>query len=123
MTMLTAGQDRERSAVDDKYRWNLAAVYPELAAWRAAKDAVTAELPRLRTYQGRLGSSAHVLADALEEASRQDKEIGRLGVYAGMFADHDTRGAGPQGRQPEMQQVAAGLKAQTAPLEPELLPL
>src|SRR5258705_269281 len=123
MTMLTAGQDRERSAVDDKYKWNLADVYPELATWRAAKDAVTAELPRLRTYQGRLGSSAHVLADALEEASRQDKEIGRLGVYAGMFADQDTREAGPQGMQQEMQQLAADFKAQTSYIEPELLHL
>src|SRR5258705_9867722 len=123
MTMLTAGQDRDRSAVDDKYKWNLADVYPELAAWRAAKDAVTAELPRLRTYQGRLGSSAHVLADALEEASRQDKEIGRLGVYAGMFADQDTREAGPQGMQQEMQQLAADFKAQTSYIEPELLHL
>src|SRR5258705_369755 len=121
MTMLTAGQDRDRSAVDDKYKWNLADVYPELAAWRAAKDAVTAELPRLRTYQGRLGSSAHVLADALEEASRQDKEIGRLAVYAGMFADQDTREAGPQGMQQEMQQLGADFKAQASYIEPELL--
>src|SRR5258705_13507693 len=97
MTMLTAGQDRERSAVDDKYKWNLADVYPELAAWRAAKGAVTAELPRLRTYQGRLGSSAHVLAGAPEEAARKDKEIGGVAVYARVFADHGTRGAGPQG--------------------------
>src|SRR5258706_12744190 len=104
MTMLTAGQDRERSAVDDKYKWNLADVYPELAAWRAAKGAVTAELPRLRTYQGRLGSSAPVLADALEEASRQDKEIGRPAVYAGMFADQGTRGAGTPGQPQEMAQ-------------------
>src|SRR5258705_1112252 len=123
MTMLTAGQDRERSAVDDKYKWNLVDVYPELAAWRAAKDAVTAELPRLRTYQGRLGSSAHVLADALEEASRQDKEIGRLGGYAGVLADQDTREAGPQGMQQEMQQLAADFKAQTSYIEPELLHL
>jgi len=121
MTTLTAGQGGERSAVDDKYKWNLADVYPELTAWRAAKDAVTAELPRLRTYQGRLGSSAHVLADALEEASRQDKEIGRLAVYAGMFADQDTREAGPQGMQQEMQQLAADFKAQASYIEPELL--
>src|SRR5258705_1665969 len=102
MTMLTAGQDRERSAVDDKYKWNLADVYPELTAWRAAKDAVTAELPPLRTYQGRLGSSAHVLADALEEAARQDNEIGPLAVYARVFAGQDTREARPPRMPPAM---------------------
>ena len=121
MTTLLAGQDRERSAIEDQYKWNLADLYPELPAWRAAKDAVAAELPRLRTWQGRLGSSAQVLADALEEASRQDKAIGRLAVYAGMLADQDTREAGPQGMQQEMQQLVADFKAQTSYMEPELL--
>ena len=34
-------------------------------AWRAAKTKVEAELPKLRSYQGKLGSSAQALADAL----------------------------------------------------------
>src|SRR2546421_2248019 len=123
MTTLTAGQDRERSTVDEKYTWNLADIYPDLAAWRAAKDAVARELPRLRTYQGKLGSSAQLLADALEDASTLDKEIGRLSVYAGMLADQDTREAGPQGMQQEMQQLTADFKAQISYIEPELLRL
>ena len=77
MTTLTAGQDRDRSTIDDRYKWNLADLYADLAVWRAAKDAVTSELPRLRTYQGQLGSSAQRLADALEDASRLEKAIGR----------------------------------------------
>ena len=58
---LTAGQDRERSAIDDKYKWNLADIYPDLAAWRAAKEAVVRALPGLRAYEGTLGSSAPIL--------------------------------------------------------------
>jgi oligoendopeptidase F len=121
MTTLTAGQDRERAAIRDEYKWNLADIYPELAAWRAAKDAVTRELPRLRTYQGTLGSSAQLLADALEDASRLDKAIARLSVYAGTLSDQDTRESGPRGMQQEMQQLAADFKAQTSYIEPELL--
>jgi len=115
---LTAGQDRDRSAIGDKYKWNLTDLYPDLAAWRAAKEAIARELPRLRTYQGKLGSSAQLLADALEDTSRLDKEIARLSVYAGMLADQDTREAGPQGMQQEMQQLAADFKAQVAYVEP-----
>ncbi|HEY3162384.1 MAG TPA: oligoendopeptidase F [Vicinamibacterales bacterium] len=121
MVTLTAGQDRERSAIDDKYKWNLADIYPDLAAWRAAKEAATRELQGLRAYEGKLGSSAQLLADALEDMSRLDKAIGRLAVYAGMLADQDTREAGPQGMQQEMQQLMADFKAQTSYVEPELL--
>ena len=121
MATLMAGQDRERSAIDDKYKWKLADVYPDLTSWRTAKAAIASELPQLRSYQGRLGTSAALLADALEHASRLDKEIGRLSVYAGMLADQDTRESGPQGMQQEMQQLAADFKAQTSYMEPELL--
>ena len=121
MAVLTTGQDRDRSAIRDKYKWNLADVYPDATAWRAAKDAIARELPTLRSYQGRLGSSAQVLADALETMSRLDKEIARLSVYSGMLADQDTRVAGPQGMQQEMQQLAADFKAHIAYVEPELL--
>ena len=120
-TTLIAGQDRERSAIDDKYKWNLTDIYPDPGAWRRAKEALAHELPRLRAYQEKLGSSAELLADALENASRIDKEISRLAVYAGMTADQDTREAGPQGMQQEMQQLGADFKAQTSYMEPELL--
>jgi oligoendopeptidase F len=121
MTTLTAGQDRERSAIGELYKWNLADIYPDVAAWRAAKESIVRELPRLRDYEGRLGSSPQALADALDDTFRIDKEIARLSVYAGMLADQDTREAGPQGMQQEMQQLAADFKAQTSYVDPELL--
>jgi oligoendopeptidase F len=121
MATLTAGQDRERSTIDEQYKWNLADIYPDVATWRATREAIVRELPRLRDNEGRLGSSPQVLADALDEAFRIDKEIARLSVYAGMLADQDTREAGPQGMQQEMQQLAADFKAQTSYMEPELL--
>jgi len=121
MATLTAGQDRERSSISEPYTWTLADIYPDVAAWRAAKESITRELPLLRDYEGRLGSSPQVLADALDAAFRVDKEIARLSVYAGMLADQDTREAGAQGMQQEMQQLAADFKAQTSYTDPELL--
>src|SRR5215831_17309759 len=121
MAGATAVDERDRSAIDEEYKWNLADVYPSAAAWRTEKQRVAGELPALRAYQGTLGSSAEALADALEHATRIDKAISRLYVYAGMLADQDTREAGPQGMQQEMQQLHADFKAQTAYIEPELL--
>jgi oligoendopeptidase F len=118
---LTAGQNRDRTAIEDKYKWNLADIYPDGAAWRRAKDTIRRELPSMRRYQGQLASSPQVLFEALEEANRLDKEMARLSVYAGMLADQDTREAVPQGMQQEMQQLTADFKAATSYIEPELL--
>jgi oligoendopeptidase F len=121
MSVLTFGQSRDRAQVADPYKWNLADIYPSEAAWRAEKEKITAELPTVRAFQGKLGSSAATLADALETSSRLDKELSRLYVYASMLADQDTRQSGPQGMQQEMQQLYANFAAQASYIEPELL--
>jgi oligoendopeptidase F len=121
LTVATSAQDRDRSKIPDKYKWNLADIYPDVATWRAAKDKLAAELPKIRSYQGTLGSSPKALADALEHMSRLDKELSRLYVYASMLADQDTRESEPQGMQQEMQQLAASFGAEAAYIEPEIL--
>jgi oligoendopeptidase F len=121
MSVVLAGQERDRAKIADRFKWNLADIYSSDAAWRTAKDQQAAELPRLRDYQGKLGSSAQTLADALELSSRLDKELSRLYVYASMLSDLDTRQSGPQGMQQEMQQLYANFGAAAAYVEPEVL--
>ena len=123
MTVLTQEPERDRARIDDRYKWNLADIYPDDGAWRAGKDRVAAELPGIRASAGRLGESAQTLAGALELFSRLDKEIARLYVYAGLRADEDTRAAGPQGMKQEMQQLHADFGAEAAFMEPEILRL
>ena len=121
MTVLMSAQERDRAKVPQKFTWNLADIYPSETAWRTQKDAIAAELPKLRTFQGKLGSSPQILADTLELSSHLDKELSRLYVYASMLADQDTRMSGPQGMQQEMRQLYASYGAQAAFIEPELL--
>src|SRR5689334_9460298 len=121
MSVLTIGQERDRARVADKYKWNLADIYPDVATWRKQKDAIAAELPRLREFRGKLGSSSQTLASALELSSRLAKELTRLYVYASMLSDTDTRVSEPQGMQQEMQQIFAQFGAEASYIEPELL--
>jgi oligoendopeptidase F len=121
MTVLMTAQDRDRAKVADTYKWNLADVYDSHAAWRAQKEKITAEIPRLREFQGKLESSSATLADALEMMSRLDKELSRLYVYASMLSDEDTRVSHSQGMQQEMQQIYANFGAQGSYIEPEVL--
>jgi oligoendopeptidase F len=121
MSVLTIGQERDRAKVADKYKWNLADIYPDVATWRKQKDAIAAELSKLRDFRGKLGSSPQTLASVLELSTRLAKELTRLYVYASMLADTDTRVSEPQGMQQEMQQIFAQFGAEASFVEPELL--
>src|SRR3954463_5626082 len=93
LTISAGAQSRDRSQTPDKFKWNLAEIYPTDAAWRAAKAKLAADLPQLRQYQGKLASSAATLAEALEKQADFSKELNREYTYAGMLADQDTRDA------------------------------
>jgi oligoendopeptidase F len=114
-------QDRDRSKIPDKYKWNLADLYASDAAWRAEKDRVAADLPQLKAFQGRLASSAAALADGLDKVFALDRTLNRLGVYATSAADQDTRDSAHQGMKQEIAQLASAFSAQAAFVEPEIL--
>ncbi len=120
-TLTGLAQTRDRTSVPDNYKWNLADLYPTDAAWRSEKDAAAERVPALAQFKGKLGSSAAVLADALDTAVGGRQDLSRLYVYASMLADQDTRDAAHQGMQQEMIQLATDFGAAVAFIEPEIL--
>ena len=121
LTLTAAAQERDRSRIPDKYKWNLAEIYPTEAAWRAGKDRLAAEIPQVAQFQNKLTSSAAVLADALEKMSALDKELSRLYTYASMLGDQDTRDSVHQGMRQGMADLVAKLAAADAFVQPEIL--
>ena len=116
-----SAQQQERSAIADKYKWDLTHLYPSDDAWKAAKDKVAAAIPTLSQYKGTLGASGARLADALDAANGVSKEFVRVYIYANMKSDEDTRVSRYQAMQQEMQQMAARFGAETSFIEPEIL--
>jgi oligoendopeptidase F len=121
LTLHPAAQERERSAIPDQYKWNLADIYPSMDAWRSAKDDLSRNVSQIGAYRGQLESSAATLADALDRMYALDKELSRLYVFASMLADQDTRDATHQGMRQEMIELAATVGAESAYIEPEVL--
>jgi oligoendopeptidase F len=121
VTLSGLAQERDRSNFPEKYKWNLADLYPSDAAWRSAKDKAAANLPMLGTFKGKLGSSPATLAIALETMSAVDKQLSRLFAYATMLADQDTRDSQHQGMKQEMVHLYADFGAQASFIEPEIL--
>jgi oligoendopeptidase F len=119
--LVMRAQERDRSKVPDQYKWNLTDLYPSDEAWRAAKEKLVAELPRIREFKGTLTTAPQRLADALEFTSRLSKELARLYSYASMAADQDTRDSKYQAMRQEMVQVGASFGAETSFFEPEIL--
>ena len=52
LTLVGAAQERDRSKVSDKYKWDLTHIYPSDEAWRSAKDKLVAEIPQDQGVQG-----------------------------------------------------------------------
>jgi oligoendopeptidase F len=120
-TAAVSPAERDRASVSDKYKWNLADVYPSAGEWRAARDRVSSDLPSLEKWRGQLMASASSLADALECRSEIRKTVIRLYVYAEMLADQDTRDSTHQGMTQEMTQLIAAMNAASSYIEPEIL--
>jgi len=121
LTVAAGAQERDRSKIPERLKWNLADLYASDAAWRTAKDKVGADISSLRQFKGRLTSSAGTLADGLDRLFTLDKELSRVAVYASLEADQDTRDSQRQGRRQEMTQLGATFGAEAAFIEPEVL--
>jgi oligoendopeptidase F len=46
-----AAQERDRAKIADKYKWNLADIYPNQEAWRTAKDKLAGQIPYLNSLK------------------------------------------------------------------------
>ncbi len=120
-TLPPQSQERDRSKIADEHKWDLSPIYASDDAWRAAKEKLASELPKLRQFQGKLASSANTLAAVLDLQSDLDKELNRLFVYASMSSDQDTRVSLYQGMEQEMIQLGSVLGTECAFIEPEIL--
>ena len=100
-------QERDRSKIQEKYKWNLADLYPSDASWEAGKDEVVAEIPSVTGYRGKLLSSSVTLADALDKTFGISRKLGQLSTYAGLKADEDTR----EGRYQAMRQEISRIRS------------
>jgi oligoendopeptidase F len=114
---------RERAEIPERYRWDLADLFPSDAAWKAARDELAKRIPTLAAHRGKLGESAEALWRALDAAYGARLALERLFVYANARADEDTRVAATRELRQSAQQLAVALDAASSWLRPELLAL
>lgn len=127
MILLYAGstiawaQERDRSKIADKYKWNLTDIYSSDEAWRQAKEKFAAEFPRVEKFKGTLGKSAQNLLQCMESLDLLGKEYARLAIYASFASDIDIRDSKYLGMRQEISQVGSAFGASASFVQPEIL--
>jgi oligoendopeptidase F len=114
-------KERDRTRIPDKYKWNLADIYPNDEAWNNAKLKLTADYPKISAFQGKLSESAEQLFKCLDLSDHIKKEYVRLMCYASMKSDLDTRDAKYLAMDQEMTQIGSDVSALSSFIEPEIL--
>jgi oligoendopeptidase F len=112
---------RARDQVPDRFKWNLAHIYPDWDAWQAAYDVLDAKIAAYAALQGTLAQGG----DRLRAAFAAADEIGQLEYKVWYFAslkhDEDQRDNTVNARRQQVQILFAKLAQASAWFSPELL--
>jgi oligoendopeptidase F len=112
---------RLRSEVAPEHTWDADSIFSSEADWEAEHSRVSAALPGLERFQGRLGESPALLAEWLHTLDGLMSSMGKLYVYAGMFHEVDTADQAAAARNSRAMSLYAEALAATSFGEPELL--
>jgi oligoendopeptidase F len=110
-----------RDEIPLEYRWDVGAIFPDRAAWDAAREKVEASLPRLEEFHGRLGESPETLAAALGLSFDISRQLSGVFVYAGQSLHTQLGDADAQGLFAAAQGLAAKASEATAFIDSEIV--
>jgi oligoendopeptidase F len=110
-----------RSEIPEKYTWNAPSVFPDKAAWEAACEDLTNQLPELAKYQGRLADGSVVLADYLDALAVMQRLLGKIFSYGYMSYSVDTTDQNASAMRDRAQSLTAQATSATAFTDPELI--
>ena len=94
-------QEKARETIDEKYKWNLADIYPSNEEWQKDKATFPERFQKAASFKGSLKKSGKHLFEALEYIHNVIKDFDKLWIYASMLSDQDTRKSEPMAMKEE----------------------
>jgi len=82
---------RERSQIDDQFKWHTQDIFPSDEAWEADFEKLKASIPRLSEFRGKLGSSGEILLDCFKFQDEIGALFWKVFGFAMVKKDQDTR--------------------------------
>lgn len=111
----------QRSDIDDKYKWNLEVMYPNLDAWEADFAFVDENYKELASYKGRLGESADLLYEYFKLEEKINILADNLSTYAGLKLSEDNRLSAQQELSGRIRSLRLKIRHASSFKRPELL--
>lgn len=121
VSIISVSQTLERDQVEDKYKWNLADIYPTVDAWQADVDMLKTEVEKLADFKGTLGESSDKLYTALKTGNDITKTLWRAWVYASNLSNENLNISENQALLQQMRALGTKFGEVTAYFEPEIL--
>ena len=81
----------ERSAIEEKYKWDLSKMYPNMQDWEAHYKQVDSMIHEFAAKSGKVESSAQSLLDALKLRDQVNIQIEKLAGFSSLRHDEDMR--------------------------------
>lgn len=103
--------------------WDLTDLFPTVDAWETALNEVSAGIPELKSYEGRLGESAATLEEALRTRSALYRKLSHVRVYASLKADENLAESEPRARKQRVSSVSSDLWKSSSWMAPEIISL
>ncbi len=116
----TIWAQKERSEIDDQYKWNVYDLYSSEQAWNQSLAELVKRSEQVTSFKGTLGLSAQNLLKYLQFSDEMMKEASRLSLFASLKADADVRDAENQSRQKEVRQFFVEYGQKASFVSPEL---
>jgi oligoendopeptidase F len=118
---LTAGTTPERSTIDDRFKWDLAKMYPSPEKWQEHQKQIAAMVVEFAAKKGTPGASAQSLLAALKLRDQVNIQLEKLFAYAAMKRDEDMRVSDAQARYQIAQTLSVKWDEDSSWFQPELL--
>ena len=123
MTTDTINAIPQRTEISDKYKWNLADIYPSESDWEADFNKVEGLVGKAGGFKSRLESSSETLYECLEIKSEITLICSNLYQYARLNQDLDNRQSKYQAMTERAAMLGSKASAAYSFVEPELLTL
>jgi oligoendopeptidase F len=115
------GKVPDRSQIDVKYQWDLTALYPNLQAWEVDLKECMQGVDALAKLKGSVTKSPQALLDFLKLSENLSIKASRVGSYASLLKDQDTRQPQPQAMYDRIMSLAVKLDEAGSWFQPEIL--
>ena len=112
-----------RNEVDPRFTWNDTSVFESVEEWAAELSALSGDLSRISSFQGRLHEGASVLADAFRTLESLRQRAEKALIYAFLAESVDRSDQAATARAGQAGNLIGQMEGAVAFFEPELLAL